>query len=333
MDGSPAPRLSSSATPPGGGSISRCRSDGSDGEGGLTPDRRSVGSSSDDGSFDVTFGGPVWMEDSSRLKRRSQIISNRMSSGGSGGSSASSGARPVRSARDAIVSFNVPKDRSAEKAVRHLREVGHIGDGMPEDIAGFFLLNDGKLDPSKVADYLGGEKEEQKEALRQLLATRDFGGLPLDSALRRMIALIKLPGEAQKIDRIMTLFAERYMACNPSATLDHEDTACILAFSLVMLNVDAHNDNIPQRRKMTEPQYVNNVKGICKDGSSPDSAMLRGFYSRVTRYEWSVEERQHASVVFEGWVQRKSNKKVRAHARAPERRPPLAPTRTATPRA
>ena len=67
--------------------------------------------------------------------------------------------------------------------------------------------------------------------------------MPLDSALRKFIALIKLPGESQKIDRIITCFAERYCACNPSGeyALDHEDTACIIAFSLTMLNVDAHN--------------------------------------------------------------------------------------------
>ena len=34
-----------------------------------------------------------------------------------------------------------------------------------------------------------------------------------------------------------------YVDANPKA-LDHVDTAQILAFSLVMLNVDAHNDNI-----------------------------------------------------------------------------------------
>ena len=64
---------------------------------------------------------------------------------------------------------------------------------------------------------------------------------------------------------------------------DHEDTACIIAFSLTMLNVDAHNDNIPRSKKMTQAQYIRNLKGIRKDGSSPEEAMLRGFYSRVTR--------------------------------------------------
>lgn len=36
-----------------------------------------------------------------------------------------------------------------------------------------------------------------------LLSSLDFQAMPLDSALRRMISLVKLPGEAQKIDRII----------------------------------------------------------------------------------------------------------------------------------
>ena len=42
------------------------------------------------------------------------------------------------------------------------------------------------------------------------------------------------------------------------------DTAQVLAFSLVMLNTDAHNDAIRKDRKMTLQQYKNNLRGICK---------------------------------------------------------------------
>ena len=118
-----------------------------------------------------------------------------------------------------------------------------------------------------------------------MLARCDFRNLPLDVALRKMISFVKLPGESQKIDRIVSQFARRYMACNPSTPIDHEDTAYMIAFSLTMLNVDAHNQNIPQRRKMTEAAYLRNLRGVCKDGSSPDEMMLRGFYGRVARYE------------------------------------------------
>ena len=35
------------------------------------------------------------------------------------------------------------------------------------------------------------------------------------SSLRRVIALVKLPGEAQKIDRIIEAFAHHFCSCNP----------------------------------------------------------------------------------------------------------------------
>ena len=63
-----------------------------------------------------------------------------------------------------------------------------------------------------------------------LLQTLDFGGMPLDSALRRMIALIRLPGEAQKIDRIIEQFAINFVEANPIA-LDHVDTAQVQSHS------------------------------------------------------------------------------------------------------
>ena len=42
-----------------------------------------------------------------------------------------------------------------------------------------------------------------------------WGGLPIDQALRVMLEGFRLPGEAQKIDRIMEKFAERYVRENP----------------------------------------------------------------------------------------------------------------------
>ena len=47
-------------------------------------------------------------------------------------------------------------------------------------------------------------------------------------------------------------FAINYVEANPN-DLDHVDTAQILAFSLVMLNVDAHNDNIKKVLYATPP--------------------------------------------------------------------------------
>lgn len=47
-------------------------------------------------------------------------------------------------------------------------------------------------------------------------------------------------GEAQKIDRIMEKFAERFCRDNPGA-FHTADGAYLLSFALIMLNTDAHN--------------------------------------------------------------------------------------------
>ena len=261
------------------------------------------------------------MEDSPGKKRKLQRrLSSSWRGGGAGGAGAGgfgaaarvlSASRPLRSARSAIIGFNVPKDRSSKKAIKALVEAGHLGAGTPQDVANFFLQNDGKLDLDRVADYIGERDDAHQDCLRLMIGTLQFGGLPLDSALRKMISLIKLPGEAQKIERVIAEFGKHYMACNPGV-IDHLDTAEIMAFSLVMLNVDAHNDQIKREKKMQEGQYVRQFKGICKEppGSSPDEGMLKGFYARVTKYEWKVEERAHVTPICEGWVHRRSSKKL-----------------------
>ena len=47
---------------------------------------------------------------------------------------------------------------------------------------------------------------------------------------RRFLAGFRLPGEAQKIDRLMEKFAERYVKCNPEA-FRSADVAYVLAYS------------------------------------------------------------------------------------------------------
>lgn len=43
----------------------------------------------------------------------------------------------------------------------------------------------------------------------------NFSGKDLVSALRQFLSGFRLPGEAQKIDRLMEKFASRYCECNP----------------------------------------------------------------------------------------------------------------------
>ena len=72
------------------------------------------------------------------------------------------------------------------------------------------------------------------------VSSEDFRGLSVDQALRQLLYAFRLPGEAQKIDRIIEKFAERYCANNPGA-FPTADAPYLLAFAIIMLNTDAHN--------------------------------------------------------------------------------------------
>ena len=52
-----------------------------------------------------------------------------------------------------------------------------------------------------------------------------------------------VPGEAQKIDRIINCFGRHYFRQRPDI-FRNEDAAYVLAYSVIMLNTDAHNNQV-----------------------------------------------------------------------------------------
>ena len=70
-----------------------------------------------------------------------------------------------------------------------------------------------------------------------------------------------LQGEAQKIDKLMEAFAERYCECNPGAISDTQDTIYVLAFSVIILQTDLHNPQIKLHRKMDLESFIQNNRG------------------------------------------------------------------------
>ena len=79
---------------------------------------------------------------------------------------------------------------------------------------------------------------------------------------RNLLRTFRLPGEAQKIDRVMNEFAQKYCGDNPKI-FSTTDTAYILAYSLIMLNTDAHNPNV--KKKMSLHDFLRNNRGWSLD--------------------------------------------------------------------
>ena len=73
----------------------------------------------------------------------------------------------------------------------------------------------------------------------------DFSGMEFVAALRHLLSKFRLPGEAQKIDRIMEKFAGRYVENNKHLDIfASADAAYVLAYSIIMLTTDLHSSQV-----------------------------------------------------------------------------------------
>ena len=108
---------------------------------------------------------------------------------------------------------------------------------------------------------MGEDKPFNISVLHAYVDQLELSGLAVDIAIRRFLAGFRLPGEAQKIDRMMEKFAERFCACNPGV-FPSADTAFILSFSVIMLQTDAHSPSIKQEKKMTKANFIGNNRCV-----------------------------------------------------------------------
>nr|XP_014340005.1 PREDICTED: cytohesin-1 [Latimeria chalumnae] len=82
-----------------------------------------------------------------------------------------------------------------------------------EDIAQFLYKGEG-LNKTAIGDYLGERDDFNIQVLHAFVELHEFTDLNLVQALRQFLWSFRLPGEAQKIDRMMEAFAQRYCQCN-----------------------------------------------------------------------------------------------------------------------
>lgn len=83
-----------------------------------------------------------------------------------------------------------------------------------EDVAQFLHKGEG-LNKSAVGDYLGERNDFNMAVLQEFVKLHEFSDMLLVQALRQFLWSFRLPGEAQKIDRMMEMFARRYCELNP----------------------------------------------------------------------------------------------------------------------
>ncbi|KAL2337445.1 hypothetical protein Fmac_011891 [Flemingia macrophylla] len=175
-------------------------------------------------------------------------------------------------------------NRKPKKGIEFLINANKVGDS-PEEIA-VFLKDASGLNKTLIGDYLGEREELPLKVMHAYVDSFNFQGMEFDEAIRVFLQGFRLPGEAQKIDRIMEKFAERYCKCNPKA-FSSADTAYVLAYSVIMLNTDAHNPMV--KNKMSADDFIRNNRGI-DDGKELPEEYLRSLFERISRNEIKMKE-------------------------------------------
>ena len=161
-----------------------------------------------------------------------------------------------------------------------------------------FLIGRKGLSKKMVGEYICNlQKPFSMAVLQCMVYDMDFSGLHLDIALRQLLMEIHIPGEAQKIEKLVEVFARRYIECNQMfvAGFKAPDTIFILSYAMVLLNTDLHNSSIKPEKKMRQEDFLRNLRGI-DSGANVDQDMLKGIYDRIKAAEFK-EGSDHVSQV------------------------------------
>ncbi|KAJ3811222.1 hypothetical protein F5876DRAFT_40048 [Lentinula aff. lateritia] len=180
-----------------------------------------------------------------------------------------------------------------KRGISFLIENGFILSKTPKAIANFLLHTDG-LSKSMIGEYLGEGGEENIAIMHAFVDQLDFNNLAFVDALRLFLQSFRLPGEAQKIDRFMLKFAERYVAGNTQTAFANADTAYVLAYSVVLLNTDAHNPQV--KKRMTKQDFIKNNRGI-NDGADLPEDLLGPIFDEITINEIKMKDEVEAITV------------------------------------
>ena len=150
-------------------------------------------------------------------------------------------------------------NKKPKKGLQFLQNQGILSLS-PEKVAEFLHLHEEKLDPTMMGDFMGEGDDFNKAVMYAYIDQFDFQETDFLTALRQFLEGFRLPGEAQKIDRLMEKFASRYCETNTNlGVFATADTAYVLAFSIIMLTTDLHSDQI--KKHMTKADYIKMNRG------------------------------------------------------------------------
>ena len=171
------------------------------------------------------------------------------------------------------------------EGIKALQNSGLIREDHPEDVGEF--LHSNNLDKKNIGELITSFKgDKYRKSFIEYFQVEDIEFL---DAIRLFLSKMTLPGESQKIDRIISEFAEHYIktAGKPAEIFNSADACYILIFCIIMLNTDLHSTYV--KNKLSIENFKANCIGI-NDGNNFDDDFLTGIYERLTKNPMTTKE-------------------------------------------
>lgn len=189
-------------------------------------------------------------------------------------------------------------NQKPKKGIQFLQEHGVLKHELDVDEVSRFLRENPALNKGMIGEYVSNRSN--LKILDAFVKTFSFTGVRIDEALRTFLESFRLPGEAPTISLILEHFAEHWHKSNGEPFAD-VDSAFTLAYAIIMLNVDQHNENAKKQTvPMTPTAFKKNLKGV-NGGNDFEEEMLDEIYTTIKNEE-IVMPAEHTGLVRENYL-------------------------------
>lgn len=148
------------------------------------------------------------------------------------------------------------------------------------------------INKKKIGEYIGGNKDKVFSHLvrHEYTSQQNFKDMPLVVAMRNFLNTFRLPGEGQVVERCLEAFSQCYFKEVESTAhiYANEDAVYLLAYAVIMLNVEMHNPAFAFRERMAETMFISSLSSTNGTGDFPTD-ILTGVYHDIKGNEIKME--------------------------------------------
>jgi golgi-specific brefeldin A-resistance guanine nucleotide exchange factor 1 len=204
--------------------------------------------------------------------------------------------REQRKQKKVIIRGATKFNESPKGGIAFLASQGIISDPNDPHAVTSFLKGTTRIDKKVLGDFIS--KKANDAILDAFMDLFDFQGQRVDEALRQLLNTFRLPGESALIERIVTVFSEKYFAAAEPKEIADQDALFVLTYAIIMLNTDQFNPNVKDQNRMKFVDFSKNLRGVNKGGNF-DPDYLQEIYDAIKAREIVLPEEHDNKHAFE----------------------------------